>query len=241
MKLVTYFFIIASLLAKTNENKNFTVGSNLAVKENFYSNEKETIFTPFFIIKYGNIELNPNSISYTTFGDSLNYSVSLDGLIRKDILEKGELNGIVLTDRKAPLNIGIDITKKYNKLVMQGSYKRNIAEVGDSISFSIAKINKIKESSKWNQISSIKYIYYGKSYSNYYFNLSKEEYLSINKNYKENYGTSQVDGSLQFIYNLSNNIKTNIGLKVIYQDKNMIIDKRNLLKWSISTGLNYKF
>lgn len=234
-------FLLLGITIFAEENFDISIGGGIGIVENRYSGEVKEFAYPFISLKYKKAFLNPNSIGYTVVDDDLAHTLSLEGFYRKSLLKKGDLDGFIENERETPLALSFLSAKRMNKSIIGIEYKREFISDGNLIDLSISRMINFKNELKIKVIPSLKFTYYDKKYSNYYFNLTEIEYEKKGEQYKNNNYTNEINGNLLLVYKVSSKMTTNLNFGVSYLDENTIIDEKNSFRFNLSTGLNYKF
>lgn len=190
-KLIIFILLITNIFSATK-----SIGIFSGVNDNIYENKEKYFVFPFFSYRNKFISINGLNVGTSIPYKGIFYNLTLEPGFFQKVLEKGELNGIIEEDRDSPIFLSLSASKNFKNFNLNSTYKKEFTSGGNLLGLGASYIYFFDKSYKYSLIPSINYWYLDGSYSDYYLNLTEQEYTNLSKQYKSLENTYSLDYSI---------------------------------------------
>ena len=235
-KLIIYIFLIINIFPATK-----SIGVFSGVNDNIYENKEKYFVFPFFSYRNKFISVNGLNVGTSIPYKGVFYSLTLEPGFFQKVLEKGDLNGIIEEDRDSPIFLSLSASKNFKNFNLNSTYKREFSSDGNLLGLGASYIYFFDKNYKYSLIPAINYWYFDGSYSDYYFNLTEEEYANLSRQYKSLDNSYSLDYSINSRIVLDEKSSLILSYKLNYISQNKIRQDSKKYFDTFSLGYSYKF
>lgn len=237
------FFIITAFSLFADDRITGMIGVGALAGKDIYTGEEKLVPIPLIKFGYKNFSISEEGLGYSIPLKEKGTNLNLALTYGFNSLERGTwIDGnVILEDRDNPIGLKLSYNKLMKNLNLNLSYQKEFSSNGSIISAGISKTYMKRYKYTTLFIPNISYSFKDSKFSNYYYNLTKEEAIAWNRAARDSKGTSSISAGL-----VTNVIfRKNVGgilicnLNIIDKNKTDLI--KNSTSYVIGTGVYYKF